>query len=552
MMRILLTLALTVFLSLTAPWLTAGEPEIQIWDAVRNVPMPNNTIQDLGLSVAGLPLNPAVRAFTIRNNAAAGPGTDLVLTGPNLFPTVNNYGWYRAHANRIPAASAESLSLNIYPLRPGPWQLGVSYGNNDADENPTYFEVRGIATQPTGPALLVFTAGRVILDNAIRAQFGYPIETIAVGQVPQLPGERILTYTVENIGAATLILSRVFFSSLVNCQMRALDIYPISLAPTQTTTIRVAIGGTVIGECSGQIQVQSNDSQGRSSYDWRVAGAVGASPEIRIRQESARDVVDGESRTGPRLVNDAPWKAVTIPYLVENLGTANLVITEPTVTTADTVVTFAWEPAVSVYPLTLAPSASRILLVTFHPALAAPPGNYTFTFNVPSNDIDEGAYDWTITGEATVPRPDLSLRSLGNDRSIKKNGVDVFPDLPNNVATTLNYTIANIGDVDLNFTSVTVVATQACAAAMTVTPGAQVIARTTSIPFALNVTPDGTGLWKVTVEMRSDSPGEDPYQFVITSYSSRSSGGGRDCGFGSPAGLLLLLGGLTLLRRRRP
>lgn len=551
-MRILLTLALTVFLSLTAPWLTAGEPEIQIWDAVRNVLMDNNTIQELGLSVAGLPLNPAVRRFTIRNMAAAGPGTDLVLTGPIFFPTVNVYGWYRPHANRISATRTQSLSLNLYPLRPGPWQVGVSYETNDADENPTYFEVRGTATQPTGPALLVFTDGQVILDNAIRAQFEYPIETIAVGQVPQLPGERILTYTVENIGAATLILSRVFFSSLVNCQMRALDIYPISIAPTQTTTIRVAIGGAAVGECSGQIQVQSNDSQGRSSYDWRVTGAVGASPEIRIRQESARDVVDGESRIGPRLVNDAPWKAVTIPYLVENLGTANLVISEPTVTTADTVVTFAWEPAVGAYPLTLAPSASRILLVTFHPALAAPPGNYTFTFNVPSNDIDEGAYDWTITGEATVPRPDLSLRSLGNNRNVKSNGVDVFPDLPNNAATTLNYTITNIGDVDLNFTSVSVVATQACAAAMTVTPGAQAIARTTSIPFALNVTPDGTGLWKVTVEMRSDSPGEDPYQFVITSYSSRSSGGGRDCGFGSPAGLLLLLGGLTLLRRRRP
>ncbi len=563
-MRILPVLAFIAALAVQAPLLMAAvpTPDIQLVDGIYGNNIANNTVLNLGGSVAGLPLNPAVRHFTIRNAGNADLslfGGTGGLVGPTFGPILNLYGWYTYHSSLITPNGSASLTLNLYPLRAGPWQLGMTYETNDLDEDPTYFEVAGVATQPPGASILVFYNGLVILDDVVRSQFNYDIETFNLINIPQQPGERLVSYTVENIGAQPLTLSGLAFSGLNNCLLRAVDTYPIVVMPNQTTVVTLAIRGINAGAtCRARVQVRSNDTQGRSSYDWQVTGNVIPSPEIRILRDNAFDVVDGEITPGPRKVNNAPWKATTVPYLIQNLGTANLTINAPSASSPSaaelTNVTFAWDSAVT-YPLTLAPNTSRTLLVTYYPTIATPPGTYTFTVSLPNNDLDEGAYQWTITGQASVPRPDISVRSLNNARNIKKNSVDVYPDLPDNVVSPLSYEISNVGDVDLSFMSGSIVniETQNCNAVMSVPPVANLTMTrlVDKVPFEITIEPTGTGLWKATVELRSNSPGEDPFRFVVTSYSSRSSGGGRDCGFGSPAGLLLLFGGLTLMRRRR-
>jgi hypothetical protein len=551
-MRTWLTLCL---LSLACSLSALTSPDFALLRNTDAFYVPNGNNQVVVTSFAGRPIVPDWY-YIIQNlngpNAMILNNVNPGSTRPVFGPITNVYGWSTFHPSPIAASSSEDLHVYVVPMRPGAWVLGMSYGLNDPDYLAGFgWSISGTAQRPPNRAILVTQGGTAILDDSVNTVYSYPITTLNVGAIPKTPAERVFTYTLENIGTGPLTVSNVVFSSLTNCTARIITTMPQVINQDGTVDIDVAISGTTTGlPCSLQVQVFSNDQESRSSYDWVVAGTVADEPEIVVTESGVFDIADGDVRAGGTLVNNAPWKARTVVYDVTNAGSADLTITGLTVApTGATIVSSTWDVAPPIVA-----GVTRQLSITYYPSLASPPGPYSFDVSFTTNDTDETNYNWTVSGSATVPQPDVTVRSVLNARDIPKGGLDVYTSLPEAVLTTLDYTLKNEGDADLLVTGVTLTSSSGCVAALTPPAGLPAtVVRGASITYTLDITPTSSSVvWKANVNVASNSAGEASFGYLATSYSASGGGGeGRSCGFGSPFGLLLVAGlGLLFTRRR--
>lgn len=130
-------------------------------------------------------------------------------------------------------------------------------------------------------------------------------------------------------------------------------------------------------------------------YDLATVGPTLAA-EINV-QQSGTNIVDGSTTaqsTDGTLFGAVPVTSGTFTrtFTIQNLGTANLVISNATISGAN-----AADFAISgiTLPLTLTPSGSTTFVVTFDPSAA---GIRNATVNIANTDSNENPYDFAIQG----------------------------------------------------------------------------------------------------------------------------------------------------------
>lgn len=216
------------------------------------------------LSVVGSSIQ---RTFIIRNT---GPNT-LQLQAPSITgAAAGDFSILGVPAASVAPGAATSLVLSFDATTVGQRNATVSIGNNDINENPFDFAIRGTGLSAAAPEISVKSPIAEILDGdtspsaAERTDFG--AAQINFGQVTR-------TLTITNSGSATLNLAAPTISGATT-DFSLVSFPELSLPPGESTQFTLRFAPTTTGTRSATITIANNDGN-ENNYDFTVQG-VGA------------------------------------------------------------------------------------------------------------------------------------------------------------------------------------------------------------------------------------------------------------------------------------
>ncbi|WP_452232052.1 choice-of-anchor D domain-containing protein [Lacinutrix sp. MEBiC02595] len=209
--------------------------------------------------------------FTIHNTGTLPlnltGGTPLVdITGNAAFTIVTQPG-----GNTIAAGSSRTFVVRFAPTVGGTVTANISIANNDSNENPYNFRIRGTGDAPE-PEISITGNGNTINDGDTtpsttdNTEFG---DTF-VGNT------RVRTYTIQNTGTATLNISSVTSSNGI---FTILTPPATTVAVGSSTTFTVQFAPTAAGTVTSVITVNNNDSN-ENPYTFTVLGAANSVPPL--------------------------------------------------------------------------------------------------------------------------------------------------------------------------------------------------------------------------------------------------------------------------------
>ena len=241
-------------------------------------------------------------------------------------------------------------------------------------------------------------------------------------------------------------------------------------------------------------------------------------PEIAIFG-SGIEILDGS--TTPNAGDDTDFGTITAgsilnrTFTIRNTGTATLNLSGSVLGgTSATSYTITSPP-----PATIAAGSSATFTIAYNPTVG---GIHNATFSVTNNDSNENPYNFSITGTATGPQPEISLSGMGNiindgdTTTLVSNGTNFGASLING-SISRTYTIANSGSADLNLTGASpyAIITGSPYFTVTVIPAATIIPGGGSTTFEITYSPLIVGTHTATVTITNNDSDENPFTFVI-------------------------------------
>jgi len=303
--------------------------------------------------------------------------------------TVNNVGDGTLEVDDIVIGSGEEVFSVLGPefsfvLAPGESKsVEVSYEPTDASE--TFGVVQVLSNDPDGDNSTVDLLGEGLVPDILVTPSDLLFDGIAEGD------SEVQSFTVENVGNATLLVSDVVLASGNGYEILGPD-FTFELAPGETTTVDVEFAPVTADEDPGLVQVLSNDPDGdNSTVDLLGYGLL---PDLEITPEnySFGDyfVPCGES----------------VELELTNVGDEDLVITDASYSSGGMLM---FDPGQVTLPLTLGAGESASVWVDFMPDDAVTDNG---TLEVMSNDPDgvetatqDGNGLWTSRQTETFTTP---------------------------------------------------------------------------------------------------------------------------------------------------
>ncbi|MCK6488624.1 MAG: choice-of-anchor D domain-containing protein [Planctomycetes bacterium] len=379
------------------------------------------------------------------------------------------------------------LAFTITPAAAGPWSFTVTVPTSDADENPYDWTVGGSATAVPEIELRRGTrpiaAGGSDLGNLVAAGSALPI-----------------TYQVANLGSGSLALTLpIAISGQSNCTAVVQTAPAASVAAGGSSPCVLEVTPLAAGAWSFTATLASDDGD-EPSTAWTVSGTATGIPEIDV-QRSGPVASGGSDAVGLVLLGASR----TVTYTVANLGTAPLPVGGPVVLSsmANCTALIDLVPAAA-----LAAGGSGTLQVTVTPTVA---GSWSFVLAVGNGDADEGSYQWTVTGTASPPVPEIEV---SRGAALADGGSDTVTGSAEGQPSTLTYVIANTGGVALAVTAPGAIVGSNCTVAVAQTPAAAVAPGATTA-MVLTVVPTAPGAWSFPVSLVNDDADETPYDWTV-------------------------------------
>jgi len=428
-----------------------------------------------------------VLTYTIQNIG----GSPLSLTGRSVANLVNcGVVLGSFSANPVAASSSATLTVTLTPIAAGGWSFDLDIDNNDANENPYDIAVSGTAL--VGGEINVQRAGPVsIADGGSHA---------VTGTVAGAPA--VVTYTIQNLGTATLTLTGRSVSALVNCGVSLGAFSAGTVAPAGSATLAVTITPTSAGAWSFDLDINSDDLN-ENPYDIAVSGTAVVGGEINVQRAGPVSIADGGSHAVTGTVAGAP---TVVTYTIQNLGTATL-----TLTARSTAALINCGVSLGAFSSgTVAPAGSATLAVTITPTAA---GAWSFDLDINSDDLDENPYDIAISGSA-IPGGEINVQRAG-PVSIADGGSHAVTGTAAGAPTVVTYTIQNLGTATLTLTARSTAALVNCGVSLGAF-SAGTVAPAGSATLAVTITPTAAGAWSFDLDINSDDLDENPYDIAIS------------------------------------
>lgn len=376
-----------IIISYDSPEINVQGNAVSIVDGDVSPSTADNT--DLGSTYIGSANNVT---YTIQNTGNL-PLTIGTITFSGANPT--DFTVIGLPSATVAAGSSTTFTVRFFPSSSGIKTATLSFANNDNNENPYNFSIRGTGLD-LGVAQEIQIEGNatVIPDNAtITSTNNWTILGDTFVSTPITK-----TYTIKNTGATTLTVGAISFSGTNAAEFTVTTAPSATVAGGSSTTFVVRFLPTAAGIRTATISIVNNDAT-ENPYNFAIQGnsfTSVATPEIDI-QGNTISIAKGDITPS---IND--WtdfgsnQIITNPqikvFTIRNYGGSNLILSgAPRVSIAgstDFVLTAT--PATPIVSL-----GGTTFSIQFNPSSL---GLKTATITIPNNDPNEAPYTFTIQG----------------------------------------------------------------------------------------------------------------------------------------------------------
>ncbi|RZJ67738.1 MAG: choice-of-anchor D domain-containing protein [Flavobacterium sp.] len=492
---------------------TGGDPEINIQGNGINI-----VINDSGPSTADgtdfgavniIGATSATQTFVIQNTGSAPLNiTGVTITGGQA----GDFTVTTPPATTVAPGASTSFVVTFNPSATGIRTTVIYVANNDSNENPYNFTIRGTGNNPdiavsgNGNNIAMAAATPVVTNNT---EFG----TVSVtgGTVTRM-------FTISNTlaSATTLNIGAITFTGAAASDFTVSTPPAATVVAGGTTNFYVTFDPSTNGLRQATLYIANNDSD-ENPYYFNIQG-TGGEPEINV-QGNSTNIPDGDlfSSTADG-TNFGTWNVVgntsdTHTFTIQNTGLAALIISGITITGAN-----AGDFTVGTAPAaTVAPGGSTTFTIIFNPSAT---GIRTATVNIANNDANEANYDFVVQG--TGNDPEINVTGAGNTIPTGSNA----PVITNNTdfgttdvtAGTIvrSFTISNalLSGTQLTLGTITISGAAAADFTVTATPAATVNAGATTT-FSVTFNPSVAGLRTAVISIPNNDSDESPYTFAV-------------------------------------
>ncbi len=473
----------------------------------------------------------------IADGGTLGQGTQTAGSAVNLTFTVTNSGTgdltlATATSNTLTNVTVNSISapgsttvtggggtttftVQYTPTLAGAFSFGLSFTNNDGDENPYNFTLSGTATG--APEISISSSeGGAVADGG----------TDSFASTPAATSATTVTYTITNSGTDTLTITTPTVGANVTATTNV-TVNSLTLGSTTvtagggTTTLVVNYTPTAAAAFSFDFNFANTDSD-ENPFNITASGTAGAAPAPEIAVSSSEGGAVSDGGTDTFASTPAAGSASTVTYTITNSGTAALNVTTPSVGSNVTATTNVTVNSLTLASTTVASGGGTTTLTVNYTATAA--GAFSFAFNFANDDSDENPFNITASGSASGA-PEIAVSS-SEGGAVADGGTDTFASTPTpGSAATVTYTITNSGTAALTVTAPTVGGNVSASTNVTVnsfTLGATTVASgggTTTL--VVNYTPTANGAFSFAFNFANTDGDENPYNIT----ASGSAGG---------------------------
>lgn len=343
---------------------------------------------DFGATTIGTPIT---RTFQIRNT-----GLSPLTIGAFSFTGANagEFTLITPPATTLAAGATTTFTVSFSPGALGVRNATISFVNNDSNENPFDFAIRGTGGEPE---INITGLGNNIVDGASSA-IGTN-GTLFPNAVPA--GSSTRTFTIQNTGTTPLTLTGTPFVQLSGSGTFAVTGFPTSPIPAGgSVTFTITFSPTAVGSYLAIVTIPNNDSD-ESIYDFVIQGnCIVAGREIDIQ---GNDTSIPDADVTPSAVDLTDFGTtyvglpISIPFQVYSLGTNTLNVSSVTITGGTGFTTTNLNQNIN-------SGGVASFVVTFTPTTTGT-FNATVTVNNNSNiTASKTVYTYTVTATvATMP-----------------------------------------------------------------------------------------------------------------------------------------------------
>ena len=451
------------------------------------------------------------RTFVITNEGTA----DLTLSPPTISGVAaSDFTLVVQPASPVVPGGTTSFEISFDPSAIGVRDALISIVNDDADENPYNFNIRGTGT--TEPEMALLGNAVLIIDGDTTPSTN---DFTDFGNARVGGGSVDRVFSVTNSGSAALSLS--FPPTITGVAATDFSVVSVStniVAPSNVMTFTLRFTPTALGNRLANIAITNSDPD-ENPYEFSVQGQ-GTQPEIAVLGFGI-NILDGDSV--PALSDgtdfgtlDLGSGAVTNTFTIVNFGDADLVLNGNVSIAGATTDFSVTQPPVSPIP----PGGSTSVQIAFDPTGI---GLRQATVSIANNDQDESPFDFAVQG-----------LGVGPEMIITGNGVEIVDgDLTPTVADhtdfgthdvlvgslTRTFFITNSGTADLTLQTPSIGGAAAGDYSLQASPALRLAAGAVT-SFQITFDPMGGGLRSATVSIGSNDSDENPYDFAISGTGS--------------------------------
>ncbi len=407
-----------------------------------------------------------------------------------------------AAAPLTPGTSGE-FSVTFHPSSPGLKTAAIHVASNDADENPFDIVFTGTGNGAVEPEIVVRRAIGTDLTNGSGL--------VTFGETGEGTSSTPKDLIIQNIGN-TPLTSLAFHIDGSNAGDFLVDaLTKTTLAPGESTVLRIYFRPTSLGTKSAAIHIASNDIDD-SIFDIALSGSgiappVITVPEIAIERSGASNLTDGAATlyfTGVTVGSVSASEVLTL----RNTGTADL--SDITfVLDGENASDFILErPALAI----LTPNTSSTFVLYSKPTGIGP---RSASLRIFSNDADESPFDINLSASG-IPSPEIAVE-LSDSTALSDsaytmdfNSVDV-----SSASVGKSIVIRNTGTAELTNLAVTVDGANP-SSFIAEGPGLDTIAPGGSTVITVFFKPSVAGNQSANLHIVSNDTDENPFDISLT------------------------------------
>jgi uncharacterized membrane protein len=469
-------------------------PNIQVKKGEEIIPEGISDVHDFGMVMIGD--TGTTIAFNIENNGTADLNLfDISCSNPQQFVVDNSMTSPVVQKG----GGSTTFTLSFQPEEPdGSKSAAITISSDDPEHASFTFTVTGYATPIPVPEMCIYQ-GAAIMSNGSGSYTFFPVE---IGQA----GSPV-TFAIKNNGSADLNISSITSSNP--------STFTIDLSSTATTL--PPNGGTTYftvsfspegpGIATETVTITSDDPDD-NPYSFTVEGEA-AVPDIHVKKWTT-DIPDGSTGAhnfGTVLTGNT---SSSVPFTIENHGVADLTIVSISLDSGDV---FDFIHDVSSVQAIVQPGGNTTFTISFSPVSS---GAKAATVRIVSDDPDEQIYNFTVTGTAETPLPDIHVRQ--DSVNLPDGSVFDFGALVEGTGKSVIFQVRNRGTDVLVVDDISIPVGDFTLTSAPPTPFTVAVGSSTT--FTVDFIPSSPGDKSAEVTILSNDPDahENPYVFTLEGY----------------------------------